>query len=307
MEKERPNLIAILGPTATGKTAFAACLADRIGGEVISADSRQVYRGMDIGTGKDYGDFIVEGRAVPYHLIDILEAGEEYNVYLFKRDFQKAFTEITSRKRIPVLCGGTGLYIESVLRQYRLWQVPANEALRTELEKQSSETLEEMLRSFGPLHNQTDTVNRQRLVRAIEIAMHRESVPELPGDEPGIHALVIGIRIERMERRRRITERLARRLKEGLVEEVEGLLKRGIPPERMEYYGLEYRYVNRYLAGEITFEEMVRDLNSAIHRFAKRQMTYFRGMEKRGVKIHWIDSLLPMEEKISQALTLLAP
>ena len=302
MEKSAAELVTILGPTATGKTAFAAHLAHRIGGEIISADSRQVYRGMNIGTGKDYDDYLVDGELFPYHLIDVLDAGYEYNVYLFKQDFLRVFTDIADRKRIPILCGGTGLYIESVLRNYKLLHVPANVNLRADLEKKSFEELEGILKLYGPLHNQTDTVNRKRIIRAIEIAKYQVAQPEIPEDIRDLHSVVLGINLERNTRRKRITERLHRRLEEGMVKEVEGLIDQGVTPDRMEYYGLEYRYVTRYILNELTYDEMVRMLNTAIHQFAKRQMTYFRGMERRGIKIHWIDGLLPMEERLEAAL-----
>lgn len=302
MVDKKYNLVAVLGHTAGGKTAFAARLADRIGGEIISADSRQVYRGMDIGTGKDYGDYRVEDRQVALHLVDILDAGYEYNVYLFKQDFLRVFTDIGERGKMPVLCGGSGLYIESVLRNYRLLKVPVNESLREDLSGKTYSELKGILQLYGPLHNVTDTVNRKRLIRAIEIAMYQSS--RSTPDEEGydLVPLVLGIRHDRMTRRRRITERLHHRLKEGMVEEVEGLLKKGISPEKLEYYGLEYRFITRYLLQKITYEEMVEQLNHAIHQFAKRQMTYFRGMERRGVPIHWIDGALEMEEKLEMAL-----
>jgi len=302
MEKSAAELVTVLGPTATGKTTFAAHLAHRIGGEIISADSRQVYRGMNIGTGKDYDDYLVEGDPVPYHLIDVLDAGYEYNVYLFKQDFLRVFTDITDRNRIPLLCGGTGLYIESVLRNYKLLHVPVNEDLRTDLEKKDLVELEGLLKLYAPPHNQTDTVNRKRIIRAIEIAKYQIAQPEIPADVRDLHSVVLGINLERNTRRKRITERLHRRLEEGMVKEVEGLIDKGVTPDRMEYYGLEYRYVTRYILNELTYDEMVRKLNTAIHQFAKRQMTYFRGMERRGIKIHWIDGLLPMEGRLETAL-----
>ena len=305
MEKSAPDLVTVLGHTAAGKTRFAACLASRVRGEIISADSRQVYRGMDIGTGKDYGDYLVEGKKIPVHLIDILDAGYEYNVYLFKNDFQKVFTDITDRRRVPVLCGGSGMYIESVLRNYQMLHVPVNHELRRDLEKKEMEELKEILKLYGPLHNVTDTVNRKRIIRAIEIAMHRAAGTGEEGPSRDIRSLVLGIRFERINRRKRITERLSQRLKEGLVEEVEGLLQGGIPAGKMEYYGLEYRMVTRYLRRECTYDEMFSNLNSAIHQFAKRQMTYFRGMERRGVKIEWLEGELPMEAKMARALDLL--
>ena len=304
MENGRSDLVAVLGPTAVGKTAFAAHLADRIGGEIISADSRQVYRGMDIGTGKDMDDYLVDGSRIPVHLVDILDAGYEYNVYLFKQDFLRVFTDITERQKIPVLCGGTGLYIESILRNYRLLSVPVNEELRNDLEKKNFEELEGILKLYGPLHNKTDLVNRKRIVRAIEIAMYQALQPDNQADSKEMNSVVLGIKLERVERRNMITERLMKRLKEGMIDEVERLLEKGVPPDKMEYYGLEYRFITRYIRHELTYDEMVKRLNTAIHQFAKRQMTYFRGMERRGVKIHWIDGTLPMEEKLELGISI---
>jgi tRNA dimethylallyltransferase len=296
------DLITVLGHTAAGKTAFAAHLAHKLGGEIISADSRQVYKDMDLGTGKDYADYVVDGKRVPVHLIDRMEAGYEYNVYLFKHDFLKAYTEITDRKLTPILCGGSGLYIESVLRNYKLLDVPVNKALREDLEKKSYEELEGILRLYGPPHNVTDTVSRKRMIRAIEIGMFQASQPEKPGDQHVLNPVVFGIRFERTVRRKRITERLQHRLEAGMLEEVEGLMKKGVTAEKMEYYGLEYRFISRYLMKQMTYDEMFRALNTAIHQFAKRQMTYFRGMERRGIPIHWIDGQLSMEEKVAEVL-----
>lgn len=303
MPATRNELLCILGPTAAGKTAFAAHLALTLGSEIISADSRQVYRTMDIGTGKDLADYVVKGERVPVHLVDIVDAGFEYNVYLFKQDFLRVFQDISGRDMLPVLCGGSGLYVESVIRDYRLLHVPRNEELRADLGKKDFGELKDMLRLYGPLHNQTDTGNRKRLERAIEIAMYQAG---RPGEEKGeeLRSMVIGIRPERMERRKRITERLQERLKAGMVEEVEDLIRRGIGHEKLEYYGLEYRYISLYLRNELTYEEMVGKLNTAIHQFAKRQMTYFRGMERRGTEIHWMEASLPLEEKLEKALDL---
>ncbi|MGW8316433.1 MAG: tRNA (adenosine(37)-N6)-dimethylallyltransferase MiaA [Bacteroidales bacterium] len=304
MEDRKYNLVTVLGHTAGGKTAFAAHLADRLGGEIISADSRQVYRGMDIGTGKDYGDYLVEDRRIPVHLIDVMEAGYEYNVYLFKQDFLRVFTDVAERARVPVLCGGSGLYIESVLRNYKLLQVPVNEQLRADLEKKSYGELKGILKLYGPLHNVTDTVNRKRLIRAIEIAMFQATADESADESAELNPLVLGIRFDRMTRRKRITERLHMRLKNGMVEEVERLMKEGVSADRMEYYGLEYRYISQYLLSKCTYDDRVEKLNHAIHQFAKRQMTYFRGMERRGVAIHWLEGSLGMEEKLERALAL---
>jgi tRNA dimethylallyltransferase len=298
------DLISVLGHTAGGKTAFAAHLAFHLGSEIISADSRQVYRGMDIGTGKDYKDYVVDGQHVPVHLIDIMDAGFEYNVFLFKQDFLAVYTDISERGKIPVLCGGTGLYIESILRNYRLLNVPADAELRKVLENKSHEELVAMLKLYGPVHNITDTVNRKRLVRAIEIARYQLARPEDPGGERELQTLILGIRFDRDTRRERITKRLRERMKDGMVEEVERLLESGVTADKLDYYGLEYRYVSKYILGEFSYEEMFSRLNTAIHQFAKRQMTYFRGMERRGINIHWLDGQLSMQEKIKQAMAL---
>jgi len=298
------DLVTVLGHTAAGKTAFASHLADQLGGEIISADSRQVYRGMDIGTGKDYEDYQVEDRRIPFHLIDILDAGYEYNVYLFKRDFLRVFTDISERGIMPVLCGGSGLYIESILRNYRLLNVPINPSLRVELENKSSGELVEILKLHGPLHNISDTTHRKRLVRAIEIAMFQSQHLDDSENERALNPLVLGIRFDRNTRRERITLRLRDRMEEGMVEEVKGLLDSGVPAEKLDYYGLEYRYVSKYILKELSYDEMFRSLNTAIHQFSKRQMTYFRGMERRGIVIHWLDGSMSMEEKVKQALAL---
>ncbi len=305
MKKNRFDLITILGHTAAGKTAFAANLAHRLGGEIISADSRQVYRGMDIGTGKDYKDYMVEDTRIPVHLIDLMEAGYEYNVYLFKHDFTGAFTDISDRDLIPILCGGTGLYIDSVLRNYKMINVPVNEVLRSELEAKSYEELKGILRLYGPLHNVTDTVNRKRMIRAIEIGMYQATHIDSNEKERELNSIVLGIRFERTIRRKRITDRLMNRLENGMVEEVESLMKAGVSAEKMEYYGLEYRWISKYILKELTYDEMLSKLNTAIHQFAKRQMTYFRGMERKGTSIHWIEGQLPMEDKIVAAMEII--
>jgi tRNA dimethylallyltransferase len=296
------NLVAVLGHTAAGKTRFAACLADKLEGEVISADSRQVYRHMDLGTGKDYEDYLVGGRQVPVHLVDIHEPGYEYNVYEYQMDFIRVFQEIRARGSIPVLCGGSGLYIEAVLKGYRLVRVPVNQELREELEQKGMDELAARLAGFKKLHNKTDITDRKRLVRALEIEVYYREHPELDEQMPGIHPLVLGIRFDRQSRRRRISQRLAERLDRGMIREVQDLLDKGITPEKMMYYGLEYRYLSAYLAGQTSYEEMLARLETAIHRFAKRQMTWFRKMERSGVKIHWLDGYQPLEEKIEKAI-----
>ncbi len=299
-----PDIITILGHTAGGKTALAAYVAHHLGGEVISADSRQVYRGMTIGTGKDYGDYVVEGRKVPYHLIDIMDAGEVYNVYAFQKDFFSVYVKLKEHGILPVMCGGTGLYIESVLRQYDMLHVPVNEARRRELDALDLEELTAILGSYGRLHNTTDSLSKKRAIRAIEIAEHEVKEQHPQYSLPEIRSLNIGIRYERDVRRTRITERLKQRLDEGMIAEAEALLKAGVDHEKLEYYGLEYRYLSQYLRGALSRDEMFSRLNSAIHRFAKRQMTYFRGMERRGVKIHWIDGSLPLMEKVEKICVL---
>ncbi|MEA1896197.1 MAG: tRNA (adenosine(37)-N6)-dimethylallyltransferase MiaA [Bacteroidota bacterium] len=292
------NLIVILGPTATGKTALAAYLADKLGTEMISADSRQVYRGMDIGTGKDYEDYIVAGKQVPVHLVDIVDAGYKYNVYEYQRDFFRIFQDLEIEKKLPVLCGGTGLYIEAVLKGYKLIKVPDNMKLRDSLKDKSMIELKEQLMSFKKLHNTTDLKHRKRLMRAIEIETYYACHSEEESDTPQIRPLIIGTKLNREERRRRITKRLRKRLDEGMLEEVRNLLAGGVSKETLIYYGLEYKYLAMYLDGKLNFEEMFGQLETAIHRFAKRQMTWFRGMEKRGFTIHWVDALAPKEENV---------
>lgn len=292
------DLISILGHTAGGKTAVAASVAHALDGEVISADSRQVYRDMTIGTGKDLDDYLVEGQRVPVHLVDIREAGEEYNVYAFQKDFLSVYTRLKGNGIVPVMCGGTGMYIESVLRRYEMLRVPVNETLRKELEGKSLPELAAILRSYKSLHNRTDTDTKKRAIRAIEIAVHKDNNLEDPGEMPPIRSLTIGISYARDTRRRRITERLKARLEEGMVEEARALLGKGVSHAQLEYYGLEYKYLSRYLSGELSYDEMLSQLNTAIHRFAKRQMTYFRGMERRGIPITWLPGELPTEEKV---------
>jgi tRNA dimethylallyltransferase len=298
------KLITILGPTATGKTRLAALTAAKINGEIISADSRQVYRGMDIGTGKDLDDYIVDGVKIPYHLIDIVEPGYEYNVFEFQKDFLKAFTDIVKRNKQPLLCGGTGLYIASVLSGYRFSEVPENKELRKRLENLSQEQLVEKLNEYGKPHNTTDTTDRKRTIRAIEIKEYEKNYPN-ETLFPEIDSLNIGIHFERSEIRKRITDRLKYRLKNGMTEEVENLLKKGLKPSQLTFYGLEYRYVTLYVTGKIDYETMFEKLNTAIHQFAKRQTTWYRRMEKNGTKIHWINGTLPEKEKLSECLRLI--
>ena len=299
------DLITILGPTASGKTPLAAHLADRLNTEIISGDSRQIYRRMDLGTGKDLVDYVVEGRPVPYHLIDIVEPGYKYNVFEYQRDFLKAYEDIASRGKMPVLCGGTGMYIESVLKGYRLLPVPENPELRASLEGKSLEELTHILEGYKKLHNSTDVDTAKRAIRAIEIEEYYKQQPPEYREFPSLNSLIVGVDIDRELRREKITRRLKQRLDEGMVDEVRGLLAEGIPAENLIYYGLEYKFLTQYAIGELTYEEMFHQLETAIHQFAKRQMTWFRGMERRGFTIHWLDATLPMEEKIEQIINLI--
>ncbi len=297
------KLITILGPTASGKTPVAAHLAKEIGGEIISADSRQVYRRMDIGTGKDLDDYL----GVPYHLIDICEPGTKYNLFQYQQDFFDAYQDIQRRGVTPILCGGTGLYIEAVLKGYKLSPVPQNQALRDSLEGKSLAELTQMLEALkaktgSNMHNKTDVDSCQRAIRAIEIETYNLENPVPRRELPPVDSLIIGINIDREHRREKITRRLKARLEEGMVEEVKGLLDEGIPAEDLIYYGLEYKFVTEYLVGKTTYDEMFQRLEIAIHQFAKRQMTWFRGMERRGFTIHWIDALQPMEDKVAQII-----
>lgn len=301
------KMITILGPTASGKTSLAAALAARIDAEIISADSRQVYRGMTIGTGKDLDDYRLGDRLIPYHLIDICEPGTKYNLFQYQQDFHLIYNNIVARGVRPILCGGTGLYIESVLKGYALSPVPQNQALRDELADKSLAELTEMLedlkrRNHSVMHNQTDVDTAQRAIRAIEIEAYNLEHPTGNRTLPPIDSVIIGVDINREERRRKITQRLKQRLEEGMVDEIRQLLDRGIAPENLIYYGLEYKFVTEYVIGKTSYEEMFRQLEIAIHQFAKRQMTWFRGMERRGFTIHWIDALDPMDSKVAQIM-----
>lgn len=301
------KMITILGPTASGKTSLAAALAARIDAEIISADSRQVYRGMTIGTGKDLDDYRQGDRVIPYHLIDICEPGTKYNLFQYQQDFLLIYNNIVARGVRPILCGGTGLYIESVLKGYALSPVPQNQALRDELADKSLAELTEMLedlkhRNHSVMHNRTDVDTAQRAIRAIEIETYNLEHPTDNRTLPPIDSVIIGVDINREERRRKITQRLKQRLEEGMVDEIRQLLDRGIAPENLIYYGLEYKFVTEYVIGKTSYEEMFRQLEIAIHQFAKRQMTWFRGMERRGFTIHWIDALDPMDSKVAQIM-----
>lgn len=303
------HMITILGPTASGKTDLAAHLAYKLNGEIISADSRQVYRGMDIGTGKDLDDYVVNGVRIPYHLIDIAEPGTKYNLYQYQHDFRKVYGDIMKRGVLPILCGGTGLYIEAVLKGYALSPVPQNLTLRHELEGKSLNELTEMLvdlkkQTGSVMHNKTDVDTPQRAIRAIEIETYNIEHPTELRVMPPVDSIIIGVGIDRDERRRRISERLKQRLDNGMVEEIRGLLKKGIPAEDLIYYGLEYKFVTEYVIGKLSYEDMFRQLETAIHQFAKRQMTWFRGMERRGLHIHWIDGKKPMGDKVGEIMSL---
>lgn len=302
-------MITILGPTASGKTSIAAALAGRIGGEIISADSRQVYRRMDIGTGKDLADYEVGGKHIPYHLIDIAEPGYKYNLFEYQRDFHTAYDDITSRGRTPVLCGGTGLYIEAVLNGYALSPVPQNQELRDSLSAKSLDELTAMLKALkeqtgSNMHNRSDVDTVQRAIRAIEIETYNLQHPMPEREMPGISSLVIGVDVDRETRRRRISDRLEARLHEGMIDEVKGLLAEGVSAESLMYYGLEYKFVTEYVTGKTTYNDMLSRLEIAIHQFAKRQMTWFRGMERRGIHINWIDASLPMDDKVELIMEL---
>ena len=299
------DLITILGPTACGKTKLAVALADRIGGEILSADSRQVYRGMDIGTGKDLADYDINGQRIPYHLIDIAEPGSKYNVYEFQGDFLKAYKEVVSRGVQPIMCGGTGLYLESVLRGYRLIPVPENPELRKSLEGKSLAELTEILKGYKTLHNTTDVDTCKRAIRAIEIEECYRNTPVEAGAFPTLRSLNIGVDISRDMRRELISSRLEKRINEGMVDEIKGLLNRGIPAEDLIYYGLEYKYVTLYVTGQLEYKYLLQELEVAIHQFAKRQMTWFRGMERRGIHIEWIPFEWPTDKKVDRIVELM--
>ena len=307
------RMITILGPTASGKTPLAAALAAEIGGEIISADSRQVYRRMDIGTGKDLADYqlstLNSQLSIPYHLIDIREPGTKYNLFEYQQDFFDVYEEIRSMGAVPILCGGTGLYIEAVLKGYHLSPVPQNQELRDSLDGKSLAELTQMLtelkaRTGSNMHNTTDVDSCQRAIRAIEIETYNLEHPTPRRELPPVDSLIIGVNIDRELRREKITRRLKARLEEGMIDEVKALLDEGIPADDLIYYGLEYKFVTEYLIGQTTYDEMFSRLEIAIHQFAKRQMTWFRGMERRGFKINWIDATLPMEQKIAKILEL---
>jgi tRNA dimethylallyltransferase len=299
------DLLVITGPTASGKTSLAVAIAKKTGGEIISADSRQVYRRMNIGTGKDYNDYIVDGIRLPCHIIDIVDPGYKYNVFEYQNDFIKVFSDLKERKVFPVVCGGSGMYADSIITGYKMVEVPPDSGLRIKLEKKSMEELKAILSTYKNLHNTTDLDSRKRVIRAIEIEHFNRNRRNHNIEFPKVRSLVTGITFDRTTRRQRITERLKQRLENGMVDEVKHLIDAGTNPATLIYYGLEYKYITLYLTGKLSFDEMVRDLEIAIHQFAKRQMTWFRGMERRGIKIHWIDGELPMEEKVDKIMALL--
>lgn len=299
------DLITILGPTASGKTLFSAALAAQLHTEIISADSRQIYRGMDLGTGKDLADYTINGQTIPYHLIDIVDPGYKYNVFEYQKDFLKAYESIKAKGCLPILCGGTGLYLESVLKGYKLIPVPENPELRLSLSDKSLSELTEILEQYKALHNSTDVDTVKRAIRAIEIEEYYQKHPIQEREFPKLNSLIIGVDIDRELRREKISRRLKQRLEEGMIEEVRNLINNGVTAEDLIYYGLEYKYLTLYVIGQITYNEMYTGLETAIHQFAKRQMTWFRGMERKGFTINWIDSQLPIEEKIAYIVKML--
>lgn len=299
-----PLLLTILGPTACGKTALATALAYRLNGEIISADSRQVFRGMDIGTGKDLADYTIDGHSIPYHLIDICNAGEEYSVYRFQNDFIEAFNHIVGCRHTPIMCGGTGLYIEAIVRGYQLADAPVSESFRTAMETFSDEELTRRLAALTSLHNHTDTETRDRLLRALEIHEFRQKFPDAYTHLPLMRHLVVGVSFPREKVVERIGQRLRQRLEEGMVDEVQRLLDNGVPKERLLRYGLEYKHVTRYLTEDYPYETMFQNLFTDIRRFSKRQMTWFRRMQRNGVVIHWIDGEKNLKLKVQEVVQL---
>ena len=298
------DLLVVTGPTASGKTALAAAVAKMTCGEIISADSRQVYRGMNLGTGKDYDDYKVDGIIIPCHLIDIADPGYKYNVFEYQRDFNKVYSDLRKRKIFPVVCGGSGMYADSIISGYKMFEVPPDSGLRIELEKKSINELREILMTFRKLHNITDIDTKKRVIRAIEIEHSSRNKRNYHSEFPKVRALITAILYDRETRRNMITERLKKRLDSGMIDEVKNLIASGITAETLIYYGLEYKFITLYLTGKISYQEMVRDLEIAIHQFAKRQMTWFRGMERRGIKINWIDGELPLQEKVEKVMEL---
>ncbi len=299
------DILVVTGPTASGKTSLAVAVAKRAGGEILSADSRQVYRGMNLGTGKDYDDYMIDGIRIPCHLIDIADPGYKYNVFEYRRDFIKTYSELKERKVFPVVCGGSGMYADSIITGYKMSEVPPDSGLRFELEKKSFEELKEILATYKKPHNITDFDTKKRIIRAIEIEHLNRNKRGQDIEFPKVRSLVVGVMFDRDSRRSRITERLKQRLNAGMVDEVKHLIDMGINTDTLIYYGLEYKFITLCLTGKLSYDEMVRDLEIAIHQFAKRQMTWFRGMERRGIKINWLDGNMPMEEKVESVMKLL--
>jgi tRNA dimethylallyltransferase len=300
------DLLIVTGPTASGKTSLAVAIAMKVGGEIISADSRQVYRGMNIGTGKDYDDYLIDGTRMSCHLIDIADPGYKYNVFEYQRDFIKVYADLKERKIFPVVCGGSGMYVDSIFSGYKMVEVPPDSGLRKNLEKKTMEELTEILSTYKKLHNTTDLDTKKRIIRAIEIEHYNQNKSGTVSKFPRIRSLVIGILPDRESRRRNISVRLKQRLDAGMVDEVKHLMEQGIAGETLIYYGLEYKYITLYLTGKMAYSDMIRDLETAIHQFAKRQMTWFRGMERRGTKINWLDGNMPLDEKVNRVMELLS-
>jgi tRNA dimethylallyltransferase len=307
IQKKMKNLITILGPTASGKTKLAANLAFKIDGELISADSRQVYRGMDIGTGKDLDDYFIGGQQIPFHLIDIVEPGYEYNVFEYQNDFREAFVKIVSNKKTPILCGGSGLYLDAVLNDYKMKEAPIFDKWRKKFDQYSDKELVEQLKKIRTLHNTTDIISRERTIRALEIELYKQNEKNTETNNINFEAIIFGIQFERSVLRERITNRLQSRLENDMIEEVKGLLEKGIQPQQLTFYGLEYKFVTLFLIGQLSYDEMYSKLNTAIHQFAKRQMTWFRRMEKQGSNITWIDGNESIEKNIAIIIDNLKP
>lgn len=307
MSRSKYDMVTILGPTASGKTEVAVNMAFKLGGEIISADSRQIYREMDLGTGKDLEEYQIDGINVPYHLIDIADAGYQYNVFEFQRDFLKVYQAVKEKGSFPVMCGGSGMYLEAILKGYRLIQVPVNEERRVELQLLSLEVLIEILKHYKSINNTSDTENKKRVIRAIEIEEFCLAHPETDLSFPKINSLIVGVKYDRDSRRRRITARLEQRLANGMVDEVKNLLNKGLKPDDLTYYGLEYKYLTLFITGQLTYDEMFAGLNTAIHQFAKRQMTWFRKMERDGFEIKWLDGYMPTNEKTEKIISWLNP
>lgn len=305
IESSKYDLLVVTGPTASGKTSLAVALALKLNGEIISADSRQVYRGMNLGTGKDYSDYFIDGKKVPYHLIDVADPGYKYNVFEYQRDFLNAFRDLKIRKKFPVICGGSGMYLDSIISGYNLVEVPPDPGLRSALEKKGMEELKEILSSYKKLHNVTDLDTRKRVIRAIEIEHYTGIQKEDKKAFPKFNPLITVIIYSRERRRALISERLRHRLEQGMVEEVQGLISRGLSPESLLYYGLEYKYITLFITGRMNYDEMLKGLETAIHQYAKRQMTWFRGMGRRGIKIHWIDGEMPIDKKVDEVMGML--